>query len=391
MQSPLMATFPLSPRKFWKKFLQANFFRFIIGLIFFVPGIVLFFETTSVQGMQLVSGVVVGIDAFILVIVGLSAWYISAYIRSYYYADDEGFLTIRKGVFTPTEIHVQYGRIQDVYVDQDLFDRVFGIYDVHIATATQTSGIEAHIDGVDTATAEGLKNFLLGRIKNMGSANQPIASMPAQMQMPAAMPVPVPGTVPAGSASVQASAVSMNAAPMNAALSSDAFPLGQRWFVSQIIRSLGALVFVAVAGVIVTAFNTVGRNSFVAPSQGPYIAVAVIALAIIILGSISAWRKNYYFAFANDFVVFRTGIITTQERHIPYAKIQDVTVSQDIVDAMLGLWTVTVENAAQQMYGRRGAPINSNVSLVGLTKDQADYLAGQVRVIMNRVGGGVQL
>ena len=385
-----MATFPLSPRKFWKKFLQANFFRFIIGLIFFVPGIVLFFETASVQGMQPVSGVVVGIGAFILIIVGLSAWYISAYIRSYYYADDEGFLTIRKGVFTPTEIHVQYGRIQDVYVDQDLFDRVFGIYDVHIATATQTSGIEAHIDGVDAATAEGLKNFLLGRIKNMGSANQSVASIPAQVQMPAAMPVQ--GTIPTAAVAAQMSAAPMNATPMNAAASSDAFPLGQRWFVSQIIRSLGALVFVAVVGVIVTAFNTVGRNSFVAPSRGPYIAVAVIALAIIILGSISAWRKNYYFAFANDFVVFRTGIITTQERHIPYAKIQDVTVSQDIVDAMLGLWTVTVENAAQQMYGRRGAPINSNVSLVGLTKDQADYLAGQVRVIMNQVGGGgVQL
>ena len=59
----------------------------------------------------------------------------------------------------PAQIHVQYGKIQDVYVDQDLLDRILGIYDVHISSATYSSGIEAHIDGVDKVGAEGLKNL----------------------------------------------------------------------------------------------------------------------------------------------------------------------------------------------------------------------------------------
>ena len=108
-------------------------------------------------GSFLLSSVLVTLGSLILVAV-LYGLYISAYIRRYYYDASEQFLTIQKGVFAPTEIHVPYGKIQDVYVDQDVLDRIMGLYDVHIASATATSGIEAHIDGVDTRVAENLKN-----------------------------------------------------------------------------------------------------------------------------------------------------------------------------------------------------------------------------------------
>lgn len=64
----------------------------------------------------------------------------------------------------PREISIPYERVQDVYVDQDLWDRIFHLYDVHLSTATWTSGMEAHIDGVESDAANGLREVLLKTI-----------------------------------------------------------------------------------------------------------------------------------------------------------------------------------------------------------------------------------
>ncbi|HEV2917100.1 MAG TPA: PH domain-containing protein [Candidatus Babeliales bacterium] len=77
----------------------------------------------------------------------------------------DGLLVIRKGVFTKKEITVPFERIQDVYIDQDLFDRLFGLYDVHISTATATSNIRAHIDGVEKKIAEEIRALILNKLK----------------------------------------------------------------------------------------------------------------------------------------------------------------------------------------------------------------------------------
>lgn len=76
------------------------------------------------------------------------------------------YLVIKKGPITPKEITIPWERIQDVYVDQDIFDRIFGLYDVHLSTATFTSGMQAHIDGVEKEAADGLREELLEKIKN---------------------------------------------------------------------------------------------------------------------------------------------------------------------------------------------------------------------------------
>jgi hypothetical protein len=49
-------------------------------------------------------------------------------------------------------------------VDQDLFDVFFGLYDVHISTATATSGTRAHIDGIEKASAEEIRKLILSKI-----------------------------------------------------------------------------------------------------------------------------------------------------------------------------------------------------------------------------------
>jgi membrane protein YdbS with pleckstrin-like domain len=86
------------------------------------------------------------------------------YFQVYFYDLTDDFIIIRKRVITPREITIPYERVQDVYVDQDLFDRIFGLYDVHLSSATISSGMEAHIDGVEKAAADGLRKIILEKV-----------------------------------------------------------------------------------------------------------------------------------------------------------------------------------------------------------------------------------
>jgi membrane protein YdbS with pleckstrin-like domain len=54
--------------------------------------------------------------------------------------------------------------LQDVYVDQDILDRIFSLYDVHVSSATIISGNLSHIDGLNKENAQAIKNLILSGI-----------------------------------------------------------------------------------------------------------------------------------------------------------------------------------------------------------------------------------
>ncbi|MFH1448270.1 MAG: PH domain-containing protein, partial [Candidatus Micrarchaeota archaeon] len=101
---------------------------------------------------------------FILFILPLSAvvyWYHLQYFKSYFYdLTDEGMVT-SKGVFGTHKVIVPPEKVQDVYLDQDFFDRVFGLWNLHVSSATGTSGAEAHIDGVSEENAREMRKILM--------------------------------------------------------------------------------------------------------------------------------------------------------------------------------------------------------------------------------------
>ncbi len=161
--------YPLSPKKFWKKMIGTivGSICWTILIAIVVTGLIEPNDAAEAITLNIIKIFEFSLLAFTFAYVLIRVWYWRAYIRSYFYDGSGDFLTIRKGVFMPTEIHVQWPKIQDVYVDQDIFDRIMGLYDVHIASATVTSGTEAHIDGVDGATMESLKTYLLGRVSGI--------------------------------------------------------------------------------------------------------------------------------------------------------------------------------------------------------------------------------
>lgn len=163
--------FPLSPKKIVKKTITST-----IALILvygFITWFLLIFAFILFQKNAGMLGVVALIYVAILaVLIYLNYAYQKWYFDFYFYDLTPDYIVIRKGPITPREITIPYERIQDVYVDQDLFDRFFGLYDVHLSSATASSGMEAHIDGVEKAAADGLRAALLQTVSERISKNK---------------------------------------------------------------------------------------------------------------------------------------------------------------------------------------------------------------------------
>ena len=103
------------------------------------------------------------IGVFVLFII-LKYVYEVFYMKYYFYDLVGKNLIIKKGVFSRNEITLPINRLQDVYVDQDILDRIFGLYDVHVSSATIISGNLSHIDGVNKENAQAIKNLILSGI-----------------------------------------------------------------------------------------------------------------------------------------------------------------------------------------------------------------------------------
>lgn len=173
--------FPLSYKKIIKKTMASTIAITILLLV--IWGFLAFMlGSIGQEAIGWLGTATFGIFGFLFLVILLTYLYQRWYFAVYFYDLTPDFIQIKKGPITPREITLPYERIQDVYVDQDLLDRIFGLYDVHLSSATISSGIEAHIDGVEKQAAEGLRNILLQtvqqRISKNRSANTPTGNNP---------------------------------------------------------------------------------------------------------------------------------------------------------------------------------------------------------------------
>lgn len=342
--------YPLSPKKFTKKMLP-NF----IGAFFLIiiPFFLIFFFSSDISSdlYSFFLRVLIYFIVLCVVVLFFYSWYYKTYIRKYYYDAGDNFITIRKGVFSISEIHVQYQKIQDVYVDQDLFDRILGLYDVHIASATYTSGLESHIDGVNKENAEAIKDYLLNKITHKS----------------------VYGNSVDNSKSNNASQGNLPSFSMTEHISSKEFPISSVW----LLKSISFRVFYN----LIIVFILMSKNS----SDGFDFPVYVYLLIVIVLvvGNIIyaiIWRNNYYFEFTKDFILIRESVISNSEKHVPYSSIQDVIKNQSFFDRIVGLSNVIIQNATQGL--------NANIVIPGLKPAHAEKISDVARsIIQSRTNG----
>ena len=147
--------YPLENRKVMKRFTE-SMIRWFVLFVLLAVGVVF--------GLR--ADVVIAAVAVVVLTIVAAVWqwtYENKYFAAYFYDITPDFLVIKKGWITPVEVTLPYEKLQDVYVDQDIYDRAFNLYDVHVSTATMMSGIEAHIDGVNAENAQKLREMLLSK------------------------------------------------------------------------------------------------------------------------------------------------------------------------------------------------------------------------------------
>lgn len=154
--------FPLSEKKPLKKTMPSIVSSVVFFVIVLVGGLIsasfLNWSFSLIFLIVILIGVLLLLSCFFMY--QFQIWY----FQVYFYDLTEDFIIIRKRVLTPREITIPYERIQDVYVDQDLLDRIFGLYDVHLSSATVSSGMEAHIDGLEKEAAGSLRTKILEKL-----------------------------------------------------------------------------------------------------------------------------------------------------------------------------------------------------------------------------------
>ncbi|MSU55527.1 MAG: hypothetical protein EXS46_03270 [Candidatus Taylorbacteria bacterium] len=377
--SEFQKKYPLQARKkFWKKMVGQIVGVAVIGLFVgtFMGGVISFVVMNDViKDFNLFSFLLISITCYLLfmaVCIVPYALYVKAYIRRYYYSGEQNFVTIKKGVFAPAEIHVQYQKIQDVYVDQDIWDRIWGLYDVHIASATRTSGIKAHIDGVDQATAEGLKNFFLSAIQN-GNSGQSVSGVVQNVQG-------VASNIPPRNQAVQ----------FQEEISSDKYPLSSKWMFGEIITKVFQAFFSIAIIFFVLSIQMSDRKT---SSDFLFLFYGAFILIPLLWGFVTPflWRKNYSFKFSPEFIYYKTGIISIEEKHMPYGTIQNVNVKQGVMDRILGISKVMIENAAaaQTITDNQGriTAVFSGVILQGLSLADANHITELLKgVVFSKTG-----
>jgi membrane protein YdbS with pleckstrin-like domain len=158
---PMVNQIPLSKKKVMKKTISRNILTIIIiAILAIVLWLVLPNKGSFIRDN-------IAILSIALIAFNLISNYIyqKLYLKYYYYDASRDTLTIRKGVIGRSQIFLPFEKIQNVFVDQDLFDRMFGIYDVHVSTVGAASMAMCHIDGLKKENADKLRTILMQQVK----------------------------------------------------------------------------------------------------------------------------------------------------------------------------------------------------------------------------------
>jgi uncharacterized membrane protein YdbT with pleckstrin-like domain len=153
---------PLKKIKILKKTIN-SIFKSIFGSVFFLLFFSFVYLSSSPKSKYFIIPVLI-ILLYLILSPIIYFIYNKLYLKKYFYDMTDKYFIIRKGVISNKEITLPFSKITDVYIDQDIFDKIFKLYDFHISTPTEESGKFAHVDGLSKADSEKMKNMVLEKI-----------------------------------------------------------------------------------------------------------------------------------------------------------------------------------------------------------------------------------
>ena len=178
---------------------------------------------------------------------------------------------------------------------------------------------------------------------------------------------------------------------MNEIITEKNYPVQGLWVFKSILGYLFVLlIFFVLYFLTSSRLGETGKNSAI-----NFYLIIIIAFAIFHLIVTILRRANFHYSIEDKFLTLKQGILSKQQRHIPYGVIQNLFVKQDLFDRIFGLASLTIENASQgagalaapqqKVFGLRvGTQQRQQVEMVGfsgnkviipgLTKQNAETL-----------------
>ncbi len=358
---------PLSPKKIIKKTI-ARFFQLFPALVLFT--IILLVLTISylykeetyneiqnqfIENLALIIAVLITFLAIIAILI-----YEYFYYKLYFYEFTEERGVVRKGVISQATGYVNYDKLQNVYVDQDILDRIFGLYDVHYETAGETSGFYSHVDGLNKENAEKLVAFLEKKLRDrQGKSKKEDEVIKSENS-----------EIESFKEKVNEEEISINQYPLSKFV---VITHSIIFFISGTI-SLLILLFTIWGGIFLFGGYLL-RLSF-----SLFLMILVINFILSLIGAL-IWYKNFYFRFDKDRGEIRSKVIGQSISYLYYDKIQNVNISQGFLGRILGIYTIIIETAGESAWNR--------LIIDGLTKESAekikDFLLNKAKYYRNQL------
>ncbi|MCX6736591.1 MAG: PH domain-containing protein [Candidatus Parcubacteria bacterium] len=327
---------PLSWNKIFKKTIGSLFSRLGINLIVCVVMFSTFYSIITKNDETLSS--ISPLIGFLLdnlqfiVIGGILAFFLGMiiyqyfYYKLYYYKFEEEQAEIKKGVISQAKGVVRYERLQNIYVDQDFLDRLFGLYDVHFETAGELSNIYSHVDGLNKSNADKLLAFLTTKLK-LGSKNY---TKQIENDIP-------------GENSKSEKAVN------NHSLSNISISLKTITVMSLSVCLTSFLVLNMFFWMIYTllANNLLVDNFDSSYFPGGIVITVIILVLSMLLGKWygQAYYKNFHFKFEPEQLMISKGVISKSTIYLYYEKIQNVSVTQRFIERLFHIFDIQIDTA----------------------------------------------
>ena len=150
-------------------FAPGAFIAFLLSRLLFVIVIsfILLFIVFVIGILSQIPLIYVASFLLFLVLAVFFIWYSREFFRTFIYEPRKEFFFSRKGVITPSYTLILYKNIQDVHLEQTIFDRIFGLWAVKIYSATHSLRGSDHIFGLSYDTANRLKTEIFSRVKEV--------------------------------------------------------------------------------------------------------------------------------------------------------------------------------------------------------------------------------
>ena len=109
-----------------------------------------------------------------------------------------------------------------------------------------------------------------------------------------------------------------------------------------------------------------------------FLAILEIIVACVLAITVGFIKLSYFhYSLEENFITIRQGVIYRSERHVPYARIQNVIQRQNLLDRLFGVSDLVIQDATQAMagvaYNGMGSRGNT-ISIPGLLVEDARAL-----------------